>query len=160
MKLEEFKQFLQTSNASSENKNYAYQFYQKFDYIINLYQQYPKVTKGFGNYNATIAFLFSSYEDYIQSYQTLVKILSEFNVSYYNMYTCIIDNTPLVTEHVLNAIAPKLIYNFSTQEFDLKTYARLRSSLCMSIDMSNLEKEEEKAKLKQINFYKELEVKE
>lgn len=151
-------------DIEKEDKNYIYNFYSKLAYIKEIYGRNPLLEKSSGNYNAKVFFSFESLEEKEKILPLLKPLLEEMNVSIWNVYiTTVTDQIFLCNE--INAVAPKIVYFFHKEQFEelsFDSYPRAKAAKIYYITTQDFTKEENDtiSKLKYINFYKELEVKE
>jgi hypothetical protein len=112
---------------SLENKDsasFADAFDNKLTKIKELYSKSPdSVTRGFGNYNSKIVFVFNDSENYRNEISAIELILKKFNVNIYDLYVMFRNNNDAMMIEEFNIISPVFAYVFfnTNVQFNVKT---------------------------------------
>ena len=122
--LDDFKQYLVSLNAASDNKRYAMNFYKKSEYLESLKQEaindlHCHISSGYGNVNSNICFIFPN-EESLSIVKSLIQdILKVLKINLWDIYITFVDKSSqeyskkynyLMNE--LNAIKPSIVYVF------------------------------------------------
>ena len=121
--LESFRQFLSGLNIDTAEKNFAFYFCKKNEYLNSLIESVIKsvngahVSIGYGNVNSEIVIIFPNEKIFKTIKSTLQTFLDKFSINYWDIYITFLDKTDFdyslkynVLMNEINAINPKVIY--------------------------------------------------
>lgn len=121
--LEDLRQYLGGISIDPAEKNFAFDFCKKNEYITQLMQAVIQnvngvhVSMGYGNLNSKIVMVFPNENSLSVMKSTIQKLLDKFHIDFWSLYITFIDKTeaeyPLkfnVLMNEINAISPQIIY--------------------------------------------------
>lgn len=126
--LNNFRQYLLSLNAASDDKKYAMDFYKKSEYLESLKQEaindlHCHISSGYGSVNSNICFIFPDKESLSVIKPLVQDVLKKLKINFWGVYTTFLNKSSqeyskkynyLMNE--LNAIKPNIVYVFGKEK--------------------------------------------